>query len=60
LNEFEFQKNQDALADEKETPFAGPPHSDQSQAEHIAEVTAEAHRKVERRQKKAVAKANTQ
>ncbi len=55
LNEFEFQKNQSEMAEESELPFAEEPDKPNlTQAQRIAEVTAEAHRKVEKRKKSRV------
>jgi hypothetical protein len=53
LNEFEFQKSQSEMAEESELPFAVETDTPSvSQAKRIAEVTAEAHRKVEKRRKR--------
>ena len=52
LNEFEFQQDQGALAHTSELPF--PNEGEQTNpdpAAHIAEVTAAAHRKVEKRRR---------
>jgi hypothetical protein len=58
LNEFEFQKNQSEIADNSELPFTREtdnPNVPQAM-ERIAEVTAEAHRKVEKRKKRGLGK----
>lgn len=53
LNEFEFQKRQGELAGESELPFADENVLDSAQAtKRLAEVTAEAHRIVEKRKKR--------
>ena len=50
VNEFEFQKNQQAMAEQSELPSTDEnDEPKQTRAEHVAEVTAEAHRKVENR-----------
>ncbi|HEY2975781.1 MAG TPA: hypothetical protein VGJ48_24925 [Pyrinomonadaceae bacterium] len=57
LNEFEFQKSQSEMAEESELPF--PVETDNpnvSQAKRVAEVTAEAHKKVEKRKKRGLVK----
>jgi hypothetical protein len=61
LNEFEFQKSQSELAGEPELPFADQTNKlDPAQAtKRIAEVTAEAHRIVEKRNKRRNAKTGT-
>jgi hypothetical protein len=61
LNEFEFQKRQSELANESELPFADDTNNpDPAQAtKRIAEVTAEAHRIVEKRKKRRNAKTGT-
>jgi hypothetical protein len=54
LNEFEYQKSQGELAEDSELPFseeAGNPDPTDTLA-RIDEVTAEAHRKVEKRKKR--------
>lgn len=57
LNEFEFQKSQGEMAEESELPFAvETDNPNVSQAKRVAEVPAEAHRKVEKRRKRGVAK----
>jgi len=56
LNEFEFQKNQSEMAEGSDPPVAEPDDANVSQAKHIAEVSAEAHRKVEQRRRQGVAK----
>jgi len=54
LNEFEFQKSQSEMAEDSELPFSE--KSDQPNLteamERIAQVTAEAHRKVEKRKRR--------
>jgi hypothetical protein len=58
LNEFEFQKSQSEMAEESELPFTdetGKPTP--TPAKRIAEVTARAHQKVEKRKKLGLAKA---
>jgi hypothetical protein len=58
LNEFEFQKNQSEMAENSELPFLDEtdnPNIPQAM-ERIAEVTAEAHRKVEKRKKRGLVK----
>jgi hypothetical protein len=61
LNEFEFQKSQSEMAEESELPFSDETNKpDLAQAtKRIAEVTAEAHRIVEKRKKRGDAKAGT-
>lgn len=61
LNEFEFQKRQSELAEEPELPFTDETdRPDPAEAtKHIAEVTAEAHRIVEKRKKRRNAKTGT-
>jgi hypothetical protein len=50
LNEFEYAKNQEEIAQAPEMPFKGETGEQQeTRAEHIADVTAEAHKKVEKR-----------
>ena len=58
LNEFEFQKNQSKLAEESELPFSDEINKPDlaSPTKRIAEVTAEAHRIVEKRKKRGDAK----
>jgi hypothetical protein len=54
LNEFEFQKSQSEMAQNSELPFideTDEPNVPQAM-ERIAEVTAEAHRKVDKRKKR--------
>jgi hypothetical protein len=52
LNEFEFQQDQDALAQSSESPFANEvEQTNTDPAARIAEVTAAAHRKVEKRKR---------
>lgn len=62
LNEFEFQKSQSEMAEESKSPLADKTEMpEQTQAERVAEVTAEAHKKVEKRQKRGlVARENRQ
>ena len=58
LNEFEFQKGQSEMAEDTQLPFTDEtdkPNPTQAM-ERIAEVTAKAHRKVEKRKKRRVAK----
>ncbi len=58
LNEFEFQKSQSKMAEDSELPFndeTGKPGLPQTM-ERIAEVTAKAHRKVEKRKKREAVK----
>jgi hypothetical protein len=58
LNEFEFQKSQSEMAEESELPLSvetGNPNV--NQAKRVAEVTAEAHRKVAKRKKRGDANA---
>jgi hypothetical protein len=53
LNEFEFQKSQSEMAEESELSL--PVETDNpkvSRAKRVAEVTAEAHKKVEKRKKR--------
>lgn len=60
LNEFEFQKGQSEMAEDTQLPFTdetAKPNPTQAM-ERIAEVTAKAHRKVEKRKKRRVAKAS--
>src|SRR5438876_8743149 len=58
LNEFEFQKSQGEMAEESELPFTvETDNPNVSQTKRVAEVTAEAHKKVEKRRKRGVAKA---
>lgn len=58
LNEFEFQKSQNEMAEESELPFTDETDKPNlTQAKRVAEVTAEAHRKVEKRKKRGVVKA---
>jgi hypothetical protein len=58
LNEFEFQESQSEMAEESELPFAvETDNPNVSQAKRVAEVTSEAHRKVEKRKKRGDAKA---
>jgi hypothetical protein len=59
LNEFEFQKRQSEIAQESELPFTEETDKpDPTQAmERIAEVIAEAHRKVKKPKKRRAAKA---
>jgi len=53
LNEFEFQKSQSEMAEESKSPLTDKTEiPDLTQAERIAEVTAEAHKKVEKRKKR--------
>jgi hypothetical protein len=55
LNEFEFQKSQGEMTEEAELPFADETENPKlTQAERVAEVTAEAHRKVVKRKKRRV------
>lgn len=50
LNEFEYARNQGEMAQAPEMPFKGETEEQQeTQAEHVADVTAEAHKKVEKR-----------
>ncbi len=50
VNEFEYQKNQAEMAREEEPPLNNERTEPKlTQAEHVEEVTAEAHRKVEER-----------
>ncbi len=52
LNEFEFQKSQGEMAEEFELPFAlEPDEPNVTPAERVAEVAAEAHKKVAKRRK---------
>jgi hypothetical protein len=51
LNEFEFQKSQSEMAEESDLPVVEPGNANVNQAKRVAEVTAEAHRKVEERKK---------
>ncbi len=56
LNEFEFQKSQSAMAEESELPFTDERHNPGlNQAKHVADVTAEAHEKVEERRRRGLA-----
>jgi hypothetical protein len=58
LNEYEFQKSQNEMAEESELPFAvETDNPDISRAKRVAEVTAKVHRKVEKLTKRADAKA---
>ena len=60
LNEFEYEKSQGAMAEESGSgsPFANESaQSNVSEADRIAAVTAEAHRKVEKRNKRGISKA---
>src|SRR5687767_2511165 len=54
LNEFEFQKSQSEMAEDAESPFSE--KSDRlnptEAMERIAQVTADAHRKVEKRKRR--------
>ncbi len=55
LNEFEFQKSQSEMAEESKSSLADKTKvPDLTQAERVAEVTAEAHRKVEKRKKRGI------
>ena len=56
LNEFEFQKSQSEMAEGSDLPGVEPGDANVSQAKRIAEVTAEAHRKVEKRRRHGLAK----
>jgi hypothetical protein len=56
LNEFEFQKSQSEMAEGSDPPVAEPGDANVSQAKHIAEVSAEAHRKVEKRRRHGLTK----
>jgi hypothetical protein len=50
LNEFEFAKNQNEMVEEHESPFNPETQTpNPTQAQRVAEVTAEAHKKVEKR-----------
>ena len=61
LNEFEFQKNQGEIGEESELPFTGEAEQPNlTQAEHVAAVTAEAHRKVEKRKKRGAGNPDSQ
>jgi hypothetical protein len=53
LNEFEFQKSQSEVAEDSEFPFSEKPDEPNptEAMERIAQVTAEAHRKVEKRKR---------
>ncbi|SRR6266545_2891274 len=56
LNEFEFQKSQSAMAEESELPFTDErDNPGLNQAKHVADVTAEAHEKVEERRRRGLA-----
>lgn len=58
LNEFEFQKSLSEMAEESELPFTDETDKPNlTQAKRVAEVTAEAHRKVEKRKKRGVVRA---
>jgi hypothetical protein len=62
LNEFEFQKRQSEMAEDSELPFTeetDKPNPTQAM-ERIAEVTARAHRKVEKRKKRGLVKVGGQ
>ena len=62
LNEFEYQKNQSEMAEESELPFTdetGKPDLAQA-TKRIAQVTAEAHRIVQKRKKGRLVKAGAQ
>lgn len=53
LNEFEFQRSQGEMTVEPELPFEGESFlPDQPQPKSVEEMSAEAHRKVEKRKKK--------
>ncbi len=57
LNEFEFQKSQSAMAEESELPFTDErDNPNLNQAKHVADVTAEAHEKVEERRRRGLVK----
>lgn len=59
VNEFEYQQSQGEMAHEAEPelPFTSETDSpQQTQAEHVAEVTAAAHRKVEKLRKRGLVK----
>ena len=51
LNEFDFQKRQGEIAEEAEPLAVDADEPNLIQTEHIAAVTAEAHRKVEKRKR---------
>jgi hypothetical protein len=58
LNEFEFQKSQSEMAEEPALPFTDETDKPNlPQTKGVAEVTAEARRKVEKRKKRGLAKA---
>jgi hypothetical protein len=58
LNAFEFQKSQGKMAEEsKPSPPVETDNRNLSQPERVAEVTAEAHKKVEKRRKLGATKA---
>ncbi len=60
LNEFEFQKSLSEMAEESELPFTDETDKPNlTQAKRVAEVTAEAHRKVEKSAKKTTTRAGT-
>jgi chemotaxis response regulator CheB len=56
LNEFEFQKRQNGMATDSELPFSEEGEKPDPR-QRIAQVTAEAHRKVEKRKRRGVAQA---
>ena len=59
VNEFEYQKNQGEITEQEHGGQQGKDGKRLTQAERVAQVTAAAHRKVEKRRKKEGAKAGT-
>ena len=60
VNEFEYQKNQGEITEQEHGGKQGGAAKRLTQAERVAQVTAAAHRKVEKRRKKGGAKAGTE
>lgn len=52
INEFEYQKHQGELTEQEHPHEQGGAAKRQSKAEHIAQVMAAAHKKVEKKRKK--------
>lgn len=59
VNEFEYQKHQGEMTEQEHPGQQGKDGKRLTQAERVAEITAAAHRKVEKRRKKDGAKAGT-
>ena len=56
VNEFEYQKNQGEMTEQEHGGQQGKDGKRMTQAERVAQITAAAHRKVEKRRKKEGAK----